>query len=376
MSVNIIPVETKRQMRQFINFTLDLYKDCKNYVPELTFDIKATLDPKKNPAFDFCQAQPMLAIKDGKVVGRVVALMNERVNEKWEKKVVRFGWIDFIEDYEVCEALLDAVCAWGKERGLNYLQGPMGFTDFDREGALTWGYDRIATMATTYNYPYYIDFYNRYGLEKGADWVEMLVTLPTELPEKFIKLTDIVKQRYGLRVEFAPNAKDMKQNRAKAIFDLLNTCYADLYGFAKLSDRQIDKYVNDYISFADMELIPLIYNDQNELVGCALMIPSLAKALVKSRGKLFPFGWWHLVKSLYLKHDDTIEFLLIAIRPDYQAKGVNSLIVSSLFPVFIKKGYKYAETNCELEDNHKVLNFWNSVEHEIHKKRRAFVKQL
>jgi len=376
MSVNIIPVETKRQMRQFINFTLDLYKDCKNYVPELTFDIKATLDPKKNPAFDFCQAQPMLAIKDGKVVGRVVALMNERVNEKWEKKVVRFGWIDFIEDYEVCEALLDAVCAWGKERGLNYLQGPMGFTDFDREGALTWGYDRIATMATTYNYPYYIDFYNRYGLEKGADWLEMLVTLPTELPEKFIKLTDIVKQRYGLRVEFAPNAKDMKQNRAKAIFDLLNTCYADLYGFAKLSDRQIDKYVNDYISFADMELIPLIYNDQNELVGCALMIPSLAKALVKSRGKLFPFGWWHLVKSLYLKHDDTIEFLLIAIRPDYQAKGVNSLIVSSLFPVFIKKGYKYAETNCELEDNHKVLNFWNSVEHEIHKKRRAFVKQL
>ena len=363
-------------MRQFINFTLDLYKDCKNYVPELTFDIKATLDPKKNPAFEFCQAQPMLAIKDGKVVGRVVALMNERVNEKWEKKVVRFGWIDFIEDYEVCEALLDAVCAWGKERGLNYLQGPMGFTDFDREGALTWGYDRIATMATTYNYPYYIDFYNRYGLEKGADWLEMRVTLPTELPEKFIKLTDIVKQRYGLRVEFAPNAKDMKQNRAKAIFDLLNTCYADLYGFAKLSDRQIDKYVNDYISFADMELIPLIYNDQNELVGCALMIPSLAKALVKSRGKLFPFGWWHLVKSLYLKHDDTIEFLLIAIRPDYQAKGVNSLIVSSLFPVFIKKGYKYAETNCELEDNHKVLNFWNSVEHEIHKKRRAFVKQL
>ena len=376
MCVNIIPVETGRQMRQFINLPLELYRNCPNYVPELTFDVKATLDPKKNPAFEFCQAQPMLAIKDGRVAGRVVALMNERVNEKWGKKVVRFGWIDFIEDYEVCEDLLDAVCAWGRERGLNYLQGPMGFTDFDREGALTWGYDRIATMATTYNYPYYIDFYNRYGLQKGADWLEMLVTLPDELPEKFTKLNDIIKQRYGLRVEFAANAKDMKQNRAKAIFDLLNTCYADLYGFAKLSDRQIDKYVDDYISFADMSLIPLIYNDQNELVGCALMIPSLAKALVKSRGKLFPFGWWHLVKALYLKHDDTIEFLLIAIRPDYQAKGVNSLIVSSLVPVFKAKGYKYAETNCELEDNHKVLNFWNSVEHIIHKKRRAFVKEI
>ena len=376
MSVNIIPVQTRRQMNQFIDFTLGLYRDCPNYVPELAFDIKATLDPKKNPAFEFCQAQPMLAFKDGKVAGRVVALMNERVNEKWEKKVVRFGWIDFIEDYEVCEALLDAVCAWGRERGLDYLQGPMGFTDFDREGALTWGYDRIATMATTYNYPYYIDFYNRYGLQKGADWLEMYVTLPDELPEKFIRLNDIVKQRYGLRVEFAKNARDMKQNRAKAIFDLLNTCYADLYGFARLSDRQIDKYVNDYISFADMSLIPLIYNGQNELVGCALMIPSLAKALVKSRGKLFPFGWWHLVKALYLKHDDTIEFLLIAIRPDYQAKGVNSLIVSSLVPIFKAKGYKYAETNCELEDNHKVLNFWNSVEHIIHKKRRAFVKEI
>lgn len=376
MSVKIIPVETGRQMRDFIDLPLKLYRDCPNYVPELSFDVKATLDPRKNPAYEFCQAQPMLAIKDGKVAGRVVALMNERVNEKWGKKVVRFGWIDFIEDYEVCEALLDAVCAWGRERGLNYLQGPMGFTDFDREGALTWGYERIATMATTYNYPYYIDFYNRYGLQKGADWLEMYVTLPREIPEKFVRLNEIVKQRYGLRVEFAANARDMKRNRAKAIFDLLNTCYADLYGFAKLSDRQIDKYVDDYISFADMELIPLIYNAQNELVGCALMIPSLARALVKSRGKLFPFGWWHLVKALYLKHDDTIEFLLIAIRPDYQAKGVNSLIVSSLVPVFKAKGYKYAETNCELEDNHKVINFWNSVEHIIHKKRRAFVKDI
>lgn len=376
MSVNIIPVETKRQMRQFVNFTLDLYKGCPYYVPELAFDVKATLDPKKNPAYEFCQAQPMLAVRDGKVVGRVVALINDRMNEKWQQKIVRFSWIDFIEDYQVCKALLDAVVAWGRERGMNCLQGPMGFTDFDREGALTFGYDRIATMATTYNYPYYIEYYERYGLGKGADWLEMLVTLPTELPEKYARLNDIIKERYGLRVEFSPSVSELKKNRAKNIFDLLNTCYADLYGFSQLSDRQIDKYVNDYISFVDLSLIPLIYNEQNEMVGCALMIPSLAKALVKSRGKLFPFGWWHLVKSLYLKHDDTIEFLLIAIRPDYQAKGVNSLIVSSLVEVFNRKGYKYAETNCELEDNHKMLNFWNSVTHEVHKKRRAFIMDI
>ena len=376
MSINIIPVECKRQMNQFINFTLDLYRDCPYYVPELALDVKATLDPKKNPAYEFSQAQPMLALKDGKVAGRVVALTNNRVNEKWGQKIVRFAWIDFIEDYEVCKALLDAVCAWGRERGLNRLQGPMGFTDFDREGALTMGYDRIATMATTYNYPYYIEYYERYGLQKGADWLELYVTLPTEMPEKFAKLSDIVKQRYKLRVCFAKNARDMKQNYAKDIFKLLNTCYADLYGFAQLSDGQIDKYVEDYISFADMSLIPLIFNENDEMVGCAIMIPSLAKALVKSRGKLFPFGWWHLVKSLYLKHDDTIEFLLIAVRPDYQAKGLNSLIVTSLFKVFQEKGYKYAETNCELEDNFKILNFWNNLPHEVHKKRRAFVMDI
>ena len=363
-------------MKQFINFTLDLYRDCPYYVPELAFDVKATLNPKTNPAYEFSQAQPMLAVRDGKVVGRVVALTNQRVNDKWEQKIVRFGWIDFIEDYEVCKALLDAVCQWGRERGLNRLQGPMGFTDFDREGALLMGYDRIATMATTYNYPYYIEYYDRYGLQKGADWLEMLVTLPTELPEKFARMADIVKQRYNLRVYFAKNARDLKQNYAKEIFKLLNTCYADLYGFAQLSDGQIDKYVADYISFADMSLIPLIFNENDELVGCAIMIPSLAKALVKSRGKLFPFGWWHLVKSLYLKHDDTIEFLLIAVRPDYQAKGLNSLIVKSLYKVFQEKGYKYAETNCELEDNHKILNFWNNLPHEVHKNRRAFVMDI
>ncbi|MBR5035546.1 MAG: GNAT family N-acetyltransferase [Bacteroidales bacterium] len=376
MNIDIVPVESKRQMKQFINFTLDLYRNCPYYVPELAFDVMATLDPRKNPAYEFCQAQPYLAFKDGKVAGRVVALMNEHVNEKWEQKIVRFSWIDFIEDYDVCKALLDTVVAWGKERGMSTLQGPMGFTDFDREGALTYGYDRIATMATTYNYPYYIDFYERYGLVKGAEWKEMLVTLTVDLPEKFARLTDIVKERYGLRVHFAKNARELKKYHAKPIFDLLNTCYADLYGFAKLSDKQIDKYVNDYITFADMDLLPLVFNEQNEMVGCALMIPSLVKALVKTRGKLFPFGWWHLVKSLYLKHDDTIEFLLIAIRPDYQAKGVNSLIVSALEKVFKEKGYKYAETNCELEDNHKMLNFWNNLPHEVHKKRRAFIKDI
>lgn len=376
MSVTIIPVESRRQMNQFIDFTLDLYRDCPYYVPELAFDTRATLDKKKNPAFEFSQAQPYLAIKDGKVAGRVVALINNRVNEKWQHKVVRFGWIDFIEDYEVCKALLDAVCAWGKERGMNRLEGPMGFTDFDREGALTTGFDRMATMATIYNYPYYIDFYERYGLVKGADWIEHLVTIPDEMPERFSKMSNLIAERYNLRVHFAKNARDIKQHNAKAIFDLLNQCYADLYGFAQLSDRQIDKYVNDYITFADLSLIPMIYNEENELVGVAIMIPYLAQALIKSHGKLFPFGWFHLIKSLYIKPCETLEFLLVAIRPDYQNKGVNALIVSSLYPSLKKKGYKKAETNCNLVDNDKVINLWSHFPHETHKGRRAFIKDI
>ncbi len=376
MTVSIVPVKTRRQMNKFVNFTLDLYRDCPYYVPELTFDTKNTLDPKKNPSFEFSEAQPMLAYRDGRVVGRVVALINSRANETWRHKVVRFGWIDFIEDYEVCKTLLDAVSAWGRERGMNKLEGPMGFTDFDREGALTSGYDRIATMATIYNYPYYIEYYERYGLGLGADWIEQIVTMPEELPERFYALTDVVKQRNGLRVHFAKNAREMKKHYAKPVFALLNQCYADLYGFSQLSDRQVDKYVADYITFADFELIPLIFNEQNEIVGAALMIPSLAKSLIKCRGRLFPFGWVHLLKSLFINQGDTVEFLLIAVRPDYQAKGVNALIVSSLYPVFKKKGFKQAETNCTLVDNNKMRNFWSHLPHEIHKTRRAYIMDI
>ena len=376
MSVTIIPVETKRQMRQFINLPLDLYRDCPYYVPELAMDIKASLSPKKNPAFEFGEAQPYLAYKDGKVAGRVVALINQRVNEKWGQKIVRFSWIDFIEDYEVCKALLDTVVAWGKERGMNCLQGPMGFTDFDREGALTTGYDRMATMATTYNYPYYIEFYERYGLVKGADWVEHLVSVPEELDEKYAKMSALIAQRYNLRVHFAKNARDIKQNNAKEIFNLLNLCYGDLYGFAQLSDRQIDKYVNDYISFADLELIPMVFDQKNELIGVAIMIPYLAHALIKCHGKLFPFGWFHLIKALYIKPCDTVEFLLVAIRPDYQNKGVNALLVTALHPNLKKKGFKKAETNCNLVDNDKIINIWGHFPHETHKGRRAYIKDI
>ncbi|MCF0177721.1 MAG: GNAT family N-acetyltransferase [Bacteroidales bacterium] len=368
--ITIVPVTTKRQMRKFVDFSIKLFWDCPHYVPELAFDTLATLNPKKNPSFEFCEAQPYLAYRDNKIVGRVVAIVNYRANERWGYKQVRFGWIDFIEDYEVLKALLDTVVAWGKERGMTTMEGPNGFTDFDREGALTYGFDRFATMATIYNPPYYIDYYHRYGLVKSVEWVEKRITVPDQL-DKHVRMKKIIEERYGITVKKCKSHRKFSKIWAHDVFHMLNDCYRDLHNFSKLSDAQIDKYIDDYLPWADLDLIPLIVDSAGNLVGTGLMIPSLAEAIHKAHGKLFPFGWWHLLKSLFIKHSDTVEFLLIAVRPEFQGKGVNSLIMSDLLEVFHKKGFKYCETNCLLEDNFKVINLWNALEHEDHKRRQA-----
>lgn len=369
--ISIIPVQTRKQMRKFINFSLNLYKNEPNAVPELAMDTRSVLG-KSNPALEFCDCQSFLAMRDGKVVGRVAALINPVANEKWQHKEVRFGWIDFIEDYEVCKALLDTVVTWGKERGMTCMEGPMGFTDFDREGALIEGFDQFGTMATIYNYPYYIDYYERYGLTKSVDWLEFKITVPEALPEKVDKALDLIKNRYGLKVvKYKSNTK-FKKEVAPIIFDLLNECYADLHGFSFLNDKQVKSYIDAYIPFVDLDIIPLIYDKDDNLIGTGLMIPSLAGAIKKANGKLFPFGWWHLIKRLYLKQDEIVEFLLIAVKPEWQSKGLNALIFKDLLPIFHKKGFKYCETNCNLEDNHKVINLWRTFENVNHKKRRAF----
>lgn len=374
--IKIIPVVTKKQKHAFIEFTLNLYKGNPYAVPELTMDTMSAMDKKNNPSYEFSEAQPYLAYKDGKISGRVIALINHRANEIWEKKQVRFGWIDFIEDYEVAKALLDQVASYGREHGMNQMEGPLGFTDFDREGALTRGYDRIATMATIYNYPYYIDFYKQYGLVKAAEWYEFLVHVPTEMPEKYNRMRDIICHRYNLHLEIGKNHHQMVNVHAHKIFDLLNECYAPLHGFSKLSPKQIDKYTSDYITFANLELVPMIYDKNNELVAVGIMIPSIAKAIQKANGKLFPFGWIPILRARYGKNNDTVEFLLIAIKPEYQGKGLNAVLMTYLYPVFQKYGYKYCETNCELEENLKIQNLWNSFERENHKNRVAFTKEI
>lgn len=376
MEIKIVPVTNRRQMSQFIDFPIDLYKDCPYYVPELKFDLRATLNPKKNPAFEFSEAQPFLAYLDGKVAGRIVALINHKANNKWGVKDVRFGWIDFIDNYEVFEALMDAARDWGKERGMNRLHGPLGFMDTDREGLLIEGFDRICTMALAYSYPYYKDHFDRYGMEKGTDWYESRIFLPTEWPEKYARLAGAVAERFHLHVEVEKNKRRLKNKTAYEYFELIDKCYSGLYGYTENTPAQIKKLINDYIGFADLDLLPTVRDEEGNLVMVGLLIPSIAKALIECRGSLFPLGWWKIIKRLYIKHDDTVELLLVAIDPKWQGKGVQAVIFTYLFPMLLKKGFKYAETNANLEDNHKIRNIWNAFDHETVKKRRAYVKNI
>ena len=376
MSVLIRPVTTKKEMKQFICFNYELYKGSPYAVPDLYSDVRDTLDPSKNAAYEFCEAQPFIALRDEKVVGRIVAIINHKANTVWEKKCVRFGWVDFIDDKEVVDALFAAVEEWGRERGMDEIQGPLGFTDFDPEGMLVEGFDRIGTMATIYNYPYYPAHMERMGYEKDVDWVEYLLNAPTELPEKHARITRIVKERLGLRVIKYTSHKKLASERGNAIFELLNEAYCHLYGYSALSPKQIQQYINSYLPLLDLRLVPIIVDKDDNLIGFGVVLPSLAQAFQKAKGFLFPFGWWHLLKALKWNNTKTSEMLLIAVKPEYQGKGAVALIFEDIIPVHYGLGFKYSESNPELESNAKVQAQWDYFEKEQHKRRRSYAKKL
>lgn len=376
MPLTIIPVTTKKEMKQFICFNYALYKDSPYAVPELYTDVRDTLDPNKNAAFEFCEAQPFIALRDGKVVGRIVAIINHKANSVWNKKAVRFGWVDFIDDVEVVDALFATVEQWGRERGMTEAHGPLGFTDFDPEGMLVEGFDRIGTMATIYNYPYYPVHLERMGYVKDVDWMEYLLTAPEALPEKHARITRIVKEKYGLRVVKYTSHSKLARERGVAIFELLNEAYADLYGFSALSPKQIQQYINSYLPLLDLRLVPIIVDKNDNLIGFGVLLPSLAKAFQKARGFMFPFGWWHLVKALKWNSTQTTEMLLVAVKPEYQGKGAVALIFDDIIPVHNNLGYKWSESNPELESNSKMQAQWDYFERENHKRRRAYVKKI
>jgi len=375
--VEIRKVSTKRELKTFIQFFYDLYRNCEQAVPYLFFDEMATLRRDKNPSFECCEADYFLAYKDGKLAGRVAAIINHRANERWQCHQVRFGWLDFIDDTEVSQALLSTVEKWGRERGMTEMAGPLGFIDTDREGMLVDGFDELSTMYVNYNYPYYADHIARYGgLQKDNDYVELKVKVPEDDSYKFHKIAEMVKKRYGLRVHKFTRKELLDEGKGREVFHLLNATYKDLYGFSELSSKQVDKLVNDYIKIADLNLVTAIM-DGDQMVGFGITFPSFSRALQKTRdGRFLPFGWWHLLKILKWHQTDTVDLLLIGVLPEYRSKGANALIFDDLIRQFQAYGFKWAETGPQMESNEGVLSQWQYLEYTIHRRHRCYKKPI
>ena len=376
MSVNIVKVESKKQLKNFIEFGYKLYKDSPYYVPELYSDLMNTLRRDRNAAFEFCEADYFLAYRDGNIAGRIAVIINKRANEKWNTKAARFGWVDFIDDNEVVDALFATAERWARERGMNEIQGPLGFTDFDPEGMLIEGFDRLGTMATIYNYPYYPEHMKRLGYVKDVDWIEYLMFVPEQNWDKAVRVSAIVQRKYKLSYVETKSRAELARRYGKAVFQLLNESYSELYGFVPLSERQIDQFIKLYLPFVDLRLISLVVDPDDNLVAVGISIYSLAEALRKAKGKLFPFGWWHLLKALFIKPPKRLDFLLVAVKPEYQSKGVFAMLFSKLLANFIEMKLVDVESNPELEDNKKMLSQWDDFDKDQHKRRRAFKKEL
>lgn len=377
MMTTIHKVSSPRELRRFARFNYKLYKDNPYSVPDLYSDILKTFSRERNPAFEFCEAEYFLAYQNGKVVGRVAAIINHKANATWGKKAVRFGWIDFIDDLDVSRALLKAVEQWGADKGMTTMEGPLGFTDMDAEGMLIEGFDELSTMATIYNYPYYPEHMEKLGLEKAIDWVEMKLKVPERLPEQYEKIARIVQQRLNLHVRKLRSVREIRRTGlGYKIFDLVNEAYKPLFGYSEMTKAQIDRYINEYLPILDLSMVTLVEDSDNELVGVGISMASLSTALQKAKGRLWPFGWWHLLKALFIKRPPILDLLLIAIKPEYQGKGVNAMMFADLIPIYIKHGFEWGETNPELEVNDKIQSQWHYLENRIHKRRRCYTKRL
>lgn len=366
---------TRSALREFTQFQIDLYRGNDYYVPPLVSDDIESLSPHKNPAFDFCEAAYFMAYRDGKPVGRIAAIINSQVNRSCDSKICRFGFMDFVDDMEVSRALFDAAEDWGRRKGMNKMVGPLGFTDMDREGLLVEGFEELSTMATNYNYPYYAGHVEAAGYAKESDWVEFLLQVPDKVPERYDRIATLVKEKLNLRVQKYTSRKKAKAEIGHKLFRLINEAYKDLYQYSQLTDRQIDYYVDYYLGLVNLDLLTFVMDKDDNLVGLGIALPSLSRGLQKAQGRLLPFGWYHLLKALKGKND-RVDLLLVAVHPDYQNRGVNALMFQDLLPHFIRLGFKYAETNPEMETNAKVQSQWEVFNPRQHRRRRSYAKDI
>ena len=374
MAVTIKQVTDRKELRRFAKFPNDLYRGNKFFVPQIVSMDMDTFDPKKNRAFEVCEGEYWLALDEtGKVVGRIAGIINHKYNEKVGQKICRFGWIDFIDSQEVASALLAKVEEYASNKGMDFVEGPVGFLEFDVAGVLVDGFDQIPTAYGKYNDPYYEPRILKEGYTKSTDFVEYLITVPENV-DHYIRLGDLVGERYGFRQGEFKNKKELVRKYVDGIFSCLNRCYSPLHGFSELSPAQCEDLKNRFISNLQLDFVSVVVDQDDNVIGFGITLPSLSKALQKANGSLFPFGFIHILRAL--KKNDTIDALLIAILPEYQDKGVNSMIFSKIGGGMIKHGIKYVESTRELEDNHSVQNIWGRFEHHLHKRARVYIKSL
>lgn len=378
MSIEVrkIDASDKKQLREFVLFPEKLYKDSPYYVPCLVFDEMGTLNPQKNPASDFCDSELYMAYRDGEPVGRVAAIINRWANEHWKHDEVRFGWFDTVDDREVSAALIAKVEEFGRKHGMTHIVGPLGFTDFDPEGMLVDGFDQQSTMPLIYNYPYYVQHIEALGFTKDADWLEYRIFVPDQMPEKFARVARLVAERNNFKVRPVTRKLIRKEDYATKIFHLISETYKELYEYTVLPDNLADKYIGFYLKVLDLRYITAVENEKEEIVAFGITMPSLADALQKSRGRIFPFGWWHLLKALFIKHSEGAELLLMGARPDVRNSGVTALVINDMVTKYSKMGVKWAESNAELEDNHAIRNSFADFDRIQHKRRRSYKKAI
>jgi len=374
MSLTIKQVTTNKELKKFIWFGINMYKDCPYAAPPLMMDDYMNLAKAKNPALKFCETAYFLAYREKKIVGRIAGILHPVANATWNHKHARFGWVDFIDDPEVSKSLFNAVAQWAKSKGMDHLQGPLGFTDLDNEGALIMGFDKLSTLATIYNYPYYIQHYENLGFVKEADWNEYLVTVPEIFPERYMRMASLVKEKYKLRTLELKSKKQVIDNYGKKLFNLINVSYKHLFGFTKLNDEQIKFYIKLYFSFFRLDTVVIVVDEQDDVIALGIAMPSFTKALQKAKGRLLPLGWWYMLNAL--RKNDLVDLYLMCVHPNYMNKGVNSIIFADMMPNAVKNGYKFAESNPELVTNTKMSSQWEAFEHVNHKRRRVYIKEI
>jgi GNAT superfamily N-acetyltransferase len=373
MAVQIREIKNLKELKSFVLFPQHLYKTDPYYVPSLIPDELNTLRKDKNPAFDHCLARYWLAYLDGRIAGRVAAIYNPLHVEKWKQPYLRFGWIDFIDDYSVSSALLKEVEEWARELGMTAVHGPLGFTDLDREGMLVEGFNELGTLATYYNYPYYQSHMQKSGYIKDIDWVEYEMAVPHELNQTITRIADLAQRRNKLRLLDLSSKKQLMP-LANELFSLFNDEYKHLYGVVPLTGRQEQAYIEQYFGFINPDFVPIVVDQNNRMVAFGIVMPSLSRALQKAHGQLLPFGFLYLLWAL--RKNDRADLMLVAVRSEYQGKGVNAILMNRMHEVFIRFGITKVESNPELETNVDVQGQWKYYQRRQHKRRRIFIKFL